>query len=117
MQLLAVAVDLYFRCAKKYKIILRKQKNSGNSDEKSARRKVPLSGTGFFQMNYSRILMDSMTGWSAAETVPLPSCTGVFSQMASTISMPAVTWPKAAYCPSRCGASSCMMKNCELALS
>ena len=40
-----------------------------------------------------------MTGWSLGRTVPFLSCTGVFSQMASTTSMPEVTWPKAAYCP------------------
>ena len=31
--------------------------------------------------------------------------------IASTTSMPSVTLPNAAYCPSRCLASSCMMKN------
>ena len=31
------------------------------------------------------------------------------------MSMPLVTVPKAAYCPSRLGVSFCMIKNCELA--
>ena len=37
-----------------------------------------------------------ITGWSFFATVPLPSCTGVFSAMASTTSIPEVTRPKAA---------------------
>ena len=37
-----------------------------------------------------------MTGWLSLATVPLSSSTGVFSAMASTTSMPEVTWPKAA---------------------
>ena len=44
-------------------------------------------------------------------TVPLRSVTGVFSQIASTTSIPLMTLPNAAYCPSKCGASACVMKN------
>ena len=59
-----------------------------------------------------------MTGWSSGATSPLASsATGTFSQMASTTSIPEVTVPKAAYCPSSEGVVCCMMKNCELAES
>ena len=59
----------------------------------------------------------AILGWFSGATVPFESSTGVFAQMASTTSMPEVTLPKAAYCPSSESEVSWTMKNCELAES
>ena len=62
-----------------------------------------------FQQQFDRAIETDtdfifITGWNGAGTVPLLSLTGADWQMLSTTSMPVSTRPKAAYCPSRCGA-------------
>ena len=46
---------------------------------------------------FSRMVMEEITGWAAAGIVPLSSVGWASLQIASTISIPWVTRPKAAY--------------------
>lgn len=59
----------------------------------------------------SRMVMLVITGCASLAMLPLLSVGSAASQTASTTSIPSVTRPKAAYCPSRYAASACMIKN------
>ena len=78
-------------------------KNDGSPMYKSAFAKTQKSARRrSFAENYpSLIVIVSITGWFEYAIKPLPSIGSAASQIASTISMPSVTRPNAAYLPSR----------------